>query len=334
MVPWSFGIVVIHTMFEERFLKTAPLIEQEIVRFMPKGSIANLYDGVEHAMTSKGKRLRPFLCVETARLLGSEKAIPFAAACEVMHNWLLVHDDIQDGDEIRREKPTVWKKFGIAHAINVGDIMANEVFEIILRSDVEKQKVLELIELTIKTVRETVEGQSIELNATNSENFNEKEYITVAMKKTGYYLACPMIGAAIIAGAGKGITSSLLEYGKNAGTAFQIIDDIIDLTPEKGRDAGSDIKGGKKTLMVLHLLKNCSGKEEQRVLDILKKPREETTTDDISYIKELFEEYGSISYATEKSREFTQKAKESISKEVPDNLKSFLHEFADFIVQK
>lgn len=320
-------------MFEERFLKVSPIIEEEIPNYIPKGSVANLHDGVAHAMASKGKRLRPFLCVETASLLGSKKAIPFAIASEFIHNWLLVHDDIMDGDEIRREQPTVWKKFGVDHAINVGDLMANEVFKIILKSDIDKEKIIELIELTVKTIRETLEGQSIEINFKESDSLNEDEYITVAMKKTGYYLACPMVGGAIIAGAKKEIVNSLLEYGKNAGTAFQIMDDIIDLTPAKRREEGSDIREGKKTLMILHVLKNGNDKEKNKVLGILEKPGEKTTEKDVLYIKELFEKYGSVEYAKERSREYIEKAKGSISKESPSNLKSFLREFADFITQ-
>ena len=239
--------------------------------------------------------------------------------------------DIQDGDEIRRGKPTVWKKFGIAHAINVGDLMANEVFDIILHSDIEKEKIVELTQLTVKTIRETVEGQSIDLNFIAREDLSEQEYLILITKKTGYYFACPMVGAAIIAGADKSISNSLLEYGKNAGVAFQIIDDIIDLTSKKEREEGSDIREGKKTLMVLHVLRNCTPQEKQKILDILKKPRSKTTQGDVSYVKEMFERYGSVSYAKEKSREFVKNAKVSIAKEVPDNLRDFLQEFADFI---
>lgn len=320
-------------MFEERFLKVAPIIEEEISNHIPKGNVANLYDGVAHAMASKGARLRPFICVEVARLLGSEKAIHFAIASEFMHNWLLVHDDIIDKDEIRREQPTVWKKFGVEHAINAGDLIANEVFEIILKSDIEKEKIIELVALAVKTVRETLEGQSIQENFKESDSLNENDYITVAMKKTGYYLACPMIGGAIIAGANKEIINSLLEFGKNAGTAFQIMDDIIDLTPAKRREEGSDIRAGEKTLIVLHLLKIADKKEKKKVLDILKKPGDRTTKKDVVYIKELFKKYGSIEYAKERSEEYIEKAKLSIPKDAPEGLKDFLKEFANFIAK-
>lgn len=320
---------------QERLSKTVELIEQEIVRSLPRGKVENLHDAIRYAMGSKGKRLRPFLCIETVRLLGADvkKALPFAASCEFMHNWLLVHDDVLDGDEVRRNQPTVWKKFGVACAINAGDLMAHETLELVLNSDLGQEKILKLVRLIVQTVTETIEGQTTQENFKKSDRFDEKEYDTVALKKTGYYLACPIIGAAIIAGATKETTGSLFEYSKNIGVAFQIVDDIIDLTAEKGRDIGSDIKGGEKTPMILHLLRICNAKEKEKVLKILKKSIDDTTKEDISFVSGLFEQYGSITYAKEKSQEFAKKAKEALSQEVPENVRDFLNEFADFVVK-
>lgn len=189
-------------------LKIRKMVEKEISSYVPKSKIDNLYDVVQYSMESGGKRLRPFLCLEICRLLNYDikKALPFAIACEFMHNWLLIHDDIEDGDVIRRNKPTVWKKFGIAHAINAGDIMAHKVFEIILDSKLPQEKILKLVELVLKVVTETFEGQTLELNFRNSQKIDEQEYIKIAMKKTGYCLACPMLGSSIIADANKEIS--------------------------------------------------------------------------------------------------------------------------------
>jgi len=318
---------------EERLEKSKKLIEKEIARYTPKG---NLYDAVRYSLESGGKKLRPFLCIESGRLLNcdTKKALPFAIACEFMHNWLLVHDDIEDGDEIRRNKPTVWKKFGVAHAINAGDIMAHKVFEIILNSNLPKEKILKLIELVLKVATETYEGQTLEFNFKNNQEVSEENYIKIAMKKTGYYLACPMLGAAIIAGSNKKVLTSLLEYGENIGIVFQITDDIIDLTTGKGRlEIGCDIKEGKKTLMVLHALRNCNLKERQKILKILRKPREKTTLKDILYVKTIFKKYNSIEYGNSKAIEFAEKAKKS-TRNLPENLRDFLEEFVNYVVQR
>lgn len=211
--------------------------------------------------------------------------------------------------------------------------MAHEVFEIILDSDISREKILKLIALTLKAAIEAGEGQALEFNFKDSESIDEQEYVTIAMKKTSYIIACPLIGGSIIAD-GDNIQDLLLEYSKNLGVAFQIADDIIDLTPGKGRgEIGCDIKEGKKTLMVLHALRQCTSGEKQKILKILKKARHETTSENILYVKKIFEKYDSINYAGKHSIVFIEKARNSI-KEVPQNLKKFLEECSDFVVQR
>jgi len=322
--------------FEKKLEKSKKLIERQIYRYLPKTRIANLSDGIRYSMLSGGKRIRPFLCIETCRLLNSDqkKALPFAIACEFLHNWILIHDDIEDGDVKRRNKFTIWKKFGLPHAINIGDMMAHDVFEIILNSKLEEEKILKLIKLIVKVVKETCEGQTLEINLRKIRRIDENQYVKIAKKKTGYYFACPMIGGAIIAGASKDIQDSLLQYGKNIGVAFQIVDDIIDLTLGKGRgEIGCDIREGKKTLMVLHTLKKCSSLEKKKILTILEKPRDEKKVGDILAVKKLFEKYNSIEYAHKKSMEFARKAKKSL-KGLPINLGHFLEGFTDYIIQR
>lgn len=212
--------------------------------------------------------------------------------------------------------------------------MAHEVFEIILNAQLESDQKIRLMKLVVDTITETIEGQTIEVNFRDSKRFDEREYVQVAMKKTGYYLACPLVGAAIIVDAPKALYNSFFEYGKNIGIAFQIVDDIIDLTPKKGRDAGSDIKEGKKTLMMLHALRSSTPGEKKKLLQILRKSREKTSTQDILYAKNIFEKYGSVTYAEDKSVRFAEKAKVSLGKDVPEDVRSFLEEFADFVVQR
>ena len=103
-------------MLNENIIKQkSKLIDEEIEKVFPKDSIPNLYDAAWYHMGTGGKRLRPVLAVMTCEALGgnAQKAVPFAAACEVFHNWMLVHDDIEDGDRVRRDKPAVWVKYGL-----------------------------------------------------------------------------------------------------------------------------------------------------------------------------------------------------------------------------
>src|SRR3989338_3483368 len=113
----------------------AHLIDREIDAVFD-GNLPNLHDAIRYHMGAGGKRLRPLLAILTYEALGraDNKILPFAAACEIFHNWCLVHDDIEDGDLVRRDQPALWVKYGLAHGVNVGDYMEHKVFELILRS--------------------------------------------------------------------------------------------------------------------------------------------------------------------------------------------------------
>src|SRR3989344_3999682 len=137
------------------------------------GNIPNLHDAIQYHMETGGKRLRSILAITTYEALGGrdEKILPFAAACEVLHNWFLVHDDIEDADRVRRDKPAVWVKYGLAHGVNVGDYMAQKVLELILNSGkygVDDEKIMELLDAMVRTSVKTSEGQAMDISMRDS----------------------------------------------------------------------------------------------------------------------------------------------------------------------
>src|SRR3989338_5660434 len=311
------------------------LIDAEISAVF-KGKTPNLDDAVRYHMGTGGKRLRPLLAILTYEALGKKdgKILPFAAACELLHNWFLVHDDIEDGDLVRRDKPTVWVKYGMAHGINVGDYMAQKVFELILRSakhGIDERTILELVDWMVLTSVRTAEGQAMDINMRAS-NPNEKDYMDMVIGKTGHYLTVPMVGAAILAGR-KEIIPKLVEFGMAIGPAFQITDDILDLTEGKGRgEIGRDIKEGKRSILVIHCLGKCSETEKRELLVILNKKPEETSGEDVLVAKHLFEKYGSTDYARKKADGLKGQAMET-AKSVPE-LNELLVFFADYLVNR
>ena len=179
------------------------LIDKEFDKVLPKTGISNLQDAVWYHMETGGKRLRPLLSILTCEALGgnADKILPFAAACELFHNWILIHDDIEDGDKVRRNQPTVWVKYGLAHAVNVGDYLEHKVFELILHSKehgVDDSTIMKLIECMKTTAIKTAEGQTMDINLRNNDSPTEKEYLSMVIGKTAHYLTVPMIGAAIV----------------------------------------------------------------------------------------------------------------------------------------
>ena len=257
----------------DKFLEKSKMIDKELNGIL-KGKLPNLHDAIKYHMETGGKRVRPLLAIMTCEALGGDvrRIIPFAAACELMHNWFLVHDDLEDGDIVRRDKPTVWVKYGMPHAINIGDYMAHKVFKLILGSKnrgLDNDKIVKLFEETVETTLETAEGQTLDINLRNNNNPTEKEYIESIQHKTARYLTMPIIGGAIVAGRDD-LKDKLLDFGKKAGLAFQITDDILDLTEGKGRgEIGRDIKEGKRSIMVVHFLSKCSKEEKNKLLNIL-----------------------------------------------------------------
>lgn len=324
----------------ERILKEkGELIEKEMLRVIPKNGIPNLQDAVWYHLSGGGKRIRPVLAIMACETLGGDtrKVLPFSAACEIMHNWLLVHDDIEDQDEVRRDRPAVWKKFGIAHGINVGDYMSEKVYELILYSNkigVDTKTTQRLLQEAVFTCAATSEGQAMDINLRLSDKPTEKDYFDCIIGKTAYYLMLPIVGGAIIAGADDDVIRKIKQFGMKVGPAFQIADDLLDLTEGKGRgEIGCDIKEGKRTLIVVRCLEKCSSSERTRLLEILNRPRGKTTDQDIAEAKRLFEKHGSMEYARKKAGSLVDEGKASIAT-LPPKLRYMLGEFADYLVQR
>jgi len=333
--------------FEERLIKLSSEIDEEIERMLSaEEEIPNLHDAIEYALgldvvdrKRRGKRIRPVLCLMTCESLGCDyrKAMPFAIATEYIHNYTLIHDDIEDGDEMRRNRPSVWMKYGLPHGINVGDYLAAKVYKTILRSrdlGVDEKTTLRLFKLAIETMEHTAEGQALDIGSRAKKDIMVNEYMRIVIKKTSHYLAAPMIGGAIIAGASENILDSISEFGKFIGPMFQIVDDVIDLTEGKGRgEIGSDIKEGKRSFLVAYTASVCTIEEKRRMFEILDKPRDETTSHDINWVISLFNKYGTITYARKYSKELYTSGKNAI-KNLPKELKANLNMAAKFMLER
>lgn len=320
---------------ERTLREKGELIEKEMEKIIPKGGIRNLNDAVWYHLDSGGKRIRPVLAILTCESLGGDlrKIIPFAAACEILHNWLLIHDDIEDGDRIRREKPAVWVKYGLAHGVNVGDFMSEKVYDFIIKSDLDDRTKIKLIKEIVETCVKTSEGQTLDMNLRKNNDPSEEEYIRIIELKTTYYLTLPMVGGAIIAGKPE-LTDKIREFGLKVGPAFQMADDLLDLTKGKGRgETGSDIKEGKRSIMAVHCSSNCESKEKNKLFEILNKPREKTSKEDIVFVKELFEKHGSPEYAKNKAKSLIEESKK-ITKGMPEKLRRILDQFAEYLVER
>lgn len=248
----------------------------------------------------RGKRIRPVLCLLTAETLGAPlvRAEPFALAIELMHNFCLVHDDIEDGDTMRRGREAVWVKYGLAHGINVGDFLLVHAQKVLAESEppgLSEGARLRLLQLLAHTLERTHIGQALDIGARASRSLTVEDYMRLVREKTGFYLAAPIQGGAIAAGAGEEVVAVIGEMAALLGPLFQIADDIIDLTHGKGREAvGSDIREGKRSFLVAHTAAACAAAERERLFDVLDRPRTETTSTDIEWVASLFDRHDAV----------------------------------------
>lgn len=290
-----------------------------------------------HHMRTGGKRVRPALCLITCEALGGNphEAIHFALAIEAMHNMFLIHDDIEDGDTVRRDQPTVWVQYGTANAINAGDYLLACAYKTTLASPISVEKKITLLQALTSTYEKTVEGQALDINARAAEDYSVDKYMEMVELKTGYYLACGMVGGAIVSGVSEQVVDKIWTLGKTMGPAFQIRDDLIDLTHGKGRGGviGSDVKEGKASFLYSYALQVSSTDDKKQLRNIMLKPREETTDADIQWVLGVYHKYGAIQYAQDFAENLVKQAYKTID-EIPVENKTIFKEIASFMAQR
>jgi geranylgeranyl diphosphate synthase, type I len=249
----------------------------------------------EHLLTG-GKRLRARLALAGSVALGVEasRAVPWAAACELLHNATLIHDDVQDGDAVRRGRFAVWVRHGQGQAINAGDLLLTLPYLALEYMDVPPALCWFLSRAIARRAEETVRGQSLEMCLLNSGRLDWGSYEDAALGKTSALMALPIHGAALLAGLDPSEASALADCFRRIGLLFQIQDDVVDLYGDKGRgERGCDVREGRVSALVADHLAMVPS-DTQWLLKILKKPREETSRDDIEEVALRFQKSGAL----------------------------------------
>ena len=209
-----------------------------------------------------GKRLRPMLCLLACKEVGGDpaQALPAAAAIEILHNFSLVHDDVEDGDETRRHRPTVWKLWGVPQAINVGDGMFALAFSAMQRlpaQGVTLATTVSALGLFTEACLALTEGQHLDMRFEQRSQITVDEYLRMIQGKTAALIGASVAIGAQIGGAAAEQDAALQRFGQAIGLAFQIQDDILGIWGDPtvtGKAAGNDILRKKKSLPMLHAL--------------------------------------------------------------------------------
>lgn len=239
-----------------------PLVRESIERFLPPASLP-LYQMTRYHLGvdggGAGKALRPALCLLTCLGLGgtAEAALPAATALEYVHNFSLVHDDIQDGDQQRRGRPTVWARWGVAQGINVGDALFALSFRTLAAAPLPGRRIAAAVQTLAARALEMIEGQHLDLAFEERSAVSLDDYCAMAAAKTGALLACAFELGALCAGAADDIVARLSTAGRNLGLAFQVTDDCLGLWGDRrrtGKAVGADVLRRKKTFPVVWAL--------------------------------------------------------------------------------
>ena len=280
----------------------------------------HLYDLIRAHLSRSGKGIRPALCIATAKAFGGDErnAIPSAAALEMLHNAFLVHDDIEDGSEMRRSQPTMVAQHGVPLAVNTGDAM-NAMSMRLLRRNLPllgPQTSLRIYEEIDALLVDTLEGQAMELGWVhdNALDVTAADYLRMTLKKTCLYsFIHPMRIGALVADGERDDLDRFDCLGFFIGAAFQIQDDVLNLTGDHryGKEIGGDLMEGKRSLILAHLFERVSGQERVRLRDFFARPRERRLPREIGWIYELLHRHGSIEYARQASRDLAAAATEA-----------------------
>ena len=279
-----------------------------------------LYRAARHIIDAGGKRLRPYLVLKSCKLVGGREddAIPTAAALELLHTFTLIHDDIMDKDEKRRGFPTVHTQWGMPTAIVTGDLLFAKVYETITKftdsSRVSPKHILQVLKGISEATVAICEGQTLDMMFEHKETVSEDEYFEMIQAKTAALFETSARCGGILGGAKESQVERLGKYGHYAGVAFQLIDDVLGLTADEkvlGKPVGSDIREGKRTLIIVHALKHASGDQRKKILETL--GNRSASLERIREIVSLVGSLGSINYAEEKAREYIEKSKEALA---------------------
>lgn len=303
---------------QSSLFETVEPVNRFIDNLLLGGKPPKLYEASRHLVMAGGKRLRPYLTIKSCQASGgnAKDAVPFAAALEILHNFTLIHDDVMDHDDFRRGEPTVHRKFGEPMAILAGDLLFSKVYQSVLDFSpgyLSSDAIITALRRMTDAITLLCEGQALDISYPTAADVTEDDYIyMIGAKTSALFKACAEVGA-IAAGASSKVIDALGRFAWNAGLAFQITDDILGLTADEstlGKPVGSDLREGKKTLIMIHGLNNADASQLVTLKSAMR--WEEASDGDIENAVFSLKEIGSIRYAKNEALKYTQEAFESL----------------------
>ena len=286
-----------------------------------------------------GKTLRPVLCLYACEATGSDYqlALPSAAALEFIHNFSLIHDDIQDRDEFRHHKPTLWKLWGDAKAIVAGNSLRTiaDSSVIDMESDRGNSKEAVMVAgLLTEAYLEMIEGQYLDMAYETQKVISLQGNLTMISRKTGALIRCAMNIGAAIGTSDRKTVASFRECGQSLGYVFQIRDDILGVWGSEnntGKPVGADIKRKKKSLPVVYTMTKASGQAKKTMAR--QYMQNDMTEDDVAEVLEIMEDVGVREYANKLANRHCENAVAHLSEiEMSSESRKDIEDIARFLL--
>jgi octaprenyl-diphosphate synthase len=290
-----------------------------------RGHVSRLVAHLEHY---RGKRLRPALLLLSARACGEIQPAHhiLGAVVEMIHTATLVHDDVLDEADLRRHSPTVNARWGNQASILLGDMLFSHAFH--LASEVDAHA----CEIIGACTNRVCEGELHQITQRGNLELAEAEYLDIIDGKTAELTACCARLGAMYAGAAEDIVENLTRYGRCLGLAFQIADDLLDITGFEemaGKTLGTDLAQGKLTLPLIHMLQRLPAEAAARARHLLGKPESPREA-----LLPLLREMHAISYARRRADEFATAARDAAAELAPSEFRTILISLTDWAVRR
>lgn len=284
-------------------------IEERLNNALMYREPVSLYKPAAYILKSGGKRLRPILVLFATKATGGKfsQAYNAAVAVEMLHNFTLVHDDIMDNADKRRGRLTLHKKYDLSTAILAGDSLLSVAYEYLIKDSEDHFK--EILDSFTHGLVEVCEGQSMDKEFELLNEVSLEDYLLMIGKKTAAMAEMCCIIGANIAGASKQTIKAMAAYGRNIGIAFQIQDDLLDISGNEtqfGKFVGGDLVEGKKTYLFLKAFERASGKDKKKLLRII--TEKGIKRFEIPKFKELYSNLGVLEDAKEEILRYSNKA--------------------------
>jgi len=283
------------------------LVAAEVERTLAAAEPSPLTAAVASYPARRGKGLRPALLLATCEAFGGDvrDALPVAVALELMHNAFLVHDDIEDDTDRRRGGPTLHREHGVATAVHAGDALAVQaVLPLLDQPRLGAQLARRVAREFLDTVRRTLDGQSLELawRRAATVDVDLDDYLELVLRKSCWYTTIfPMHAGCLIGSRGTVALGPLTRFGFLLGAAFQVRDDVLDLAgdPDRhGKERWSDVREGKRTLPLIHLIGAASAEERAWLHDFLARAPRARSDAEVEHVVTLMREHRSVEAAT------------------------------------